>query len=117
MKPLEEQTLVRRIVTTMIIVIVVLLLLSLGGWISGGWEAQGEPAPITKYEAELIAIDREAVKIAYRDQIQHLFQVWMKDEHGQPQRAQVGARQARRAYIDVMNVLEERERKSKELAR
>ena len=80
-------------------------------------DAQGEIAPITKYEPELVALDREAVRIAYRDQIQHLFQVWMKDEHGQPQRAQVGARQARKAYVDVMNALEERERRAKELGR
>jgi len=71
--------------------------------------SEGEPLGPSKFDAELIAIDREALREAYRNQLVHLFIVWMKDETGQPGRATVGARQARRAYIEAMGRIEERE--------
>jgi hypothetical protein len=88
--------------------------------------AMGEPAPPNTsgtdivpidlpHEAHLLELDRRAIEDAYMDQIKHLFQVWMKDDKGQPQRALVGARQARKAYIGSMEGIEKRERELKEM--
>ena len=66
------------------------------------------PSEDAKFDAHIIQLDREAIDQAYRDQIMHLFQVWMKDEHDQPRRAIVGARQARRAYIGAMTEIDKR---------
>jgi hypothetical protein len=120
MKPLEDYSLGERIVATFIIVVVVLLLLALIGWISGGWEDVGaapidEPPIDPKYEEALLKLDRTAIEEAYRDQIQHLFQIWMKDDKGQPARALVGAKQARRAFIATIEGLERREQKLREM--
>ena len=95
---------------TIIIVLVILFALAAFGYFTGGWdEAVGAPLPPSKFDKELIAVDKEAIKEAYRNQVVHLFSVWMKDEHDQPRRALVGINQARRAYIESMTALEKRE--------
>jgi hypothetical protein len=72
--------------------------------------AQVSPPPLihSQYDERLDAIDREAIEEAYRTQIMHLFQTWMKDDTNQPQRALVGARRARRVYIDTMTSIKDR---------
>ena len=112
MRRLEDLDLSQRIVATLIIVVVVILLLALIGWLSGGWEdVKAEEIAASRFDGDLIELDKEAVKQAYHDQVVHLFAVWMKDETGQPARATVGVRQARRAYIEAMTKIEQRERK------
>jgi hypothetical protein len=68
------------------------------------------PAP-SPYDKHLLELDRVALDAAYQTQLTKLFGVWMSDEHGQPQRAIVGANRARRAYIGVMREIEAREGK------
>jgi hypothetical protein len=109
-KLLNEFTIGQRIILTMVIVLVILFALAAFGYFIGGWdEAQGEPLLPSKFDKELIALDKEAIKQAYHDQVVRLFAVWMKDEHDQPRRALVGINQARRAYIESMTALEKRE--------
>jgi len=114
MKPIEDQTLARRFITTFIIVVIILLLLALIGWLTGGWEAQGEieitpPAPdVSKFAERLDELDIEAIDEAYKTQISHLFAVWMKDATGQPARAIVGAQAARKAYRGARTEIEKR---------
>jgi len=67
-------------------------------------------APPSKYDAHILQLDREAIEAAYREQVVHLFAVWMKDGAGQPGRAATGTRQARAAYIAAMTEIEKRER-------
>jgi len=106
-----------RAMLTVAIVIIILILLAAFGYLTGRWDeadaAQPQPLlqsiPITKYEKRLLELDREAADNAYRQQIVHLFQTWMKDESGQPTRAVTGARQARTAYERVMNAIEARD--------
>lgn len=43
----------------------------------------------------------EAVDAAFKEQIMHLFEVWMKDDKDQPNRATTGARNATRAYFNA----------------
>lgn len=88
------------------IVVIVLILLACVGYLSGRWEeANAQQGPIT----DICIIDDEArervrnimidaVDEALHDQIKVLFQVWMKDDRGQPDRARVGARAAIRAH-------------------
>jgi hypothetical protein len=92
---------------TIVIIIAVLLALALLFFLP---DASSEiTLPPSRYEAELIALERAAVDQAYHDQIVHLFQIWMKDAAGQPQRAITGARTARKAYEDVRENLARRE--------
>jgi len=111
MKPLEEMTIGQRFLLMIVIVLVILFALAFCGY--DRWEAVGAPEPfepITKWEKHILALEREAIDNAYRDQVEHLFQIWMKDEAGQPHRAVVGVRAARRAYVAIQQRFEQRER-------
>jgi hypothetical protein len=88
------------IVITVIVVCLILFFLP---------DATGEEQPpFTQWEDRLLALDVEAIDSAYRTHVSHLFEVWMKDATGQPQRAVVGVRSARRAYIQIMQAIETR---------
>jgi len=117
--PLEQQTLGFRIVLTFVLVLVILFALAFIGWMSGGWDMSSgeytvasadEPLEYNRYDEQLIVLQREALDQAYRDKIAQLFSVWLRDPTGQPERAVTGARQARKAYIDVMKAIEKHER-------
>jgi hypothetical protein len=113
MKQLQDISIGHRIAITVVIVLAILFALALYGYLTGSWDAEAQPQqrlvpPISKYEERLLELDREAADQAYREQIMHLFQTWMKDERDQPMRALVGARQARSAYERVVNAIEER---------
>jgi hypothetical protein len=77
--------------------------------------AANEPSPslppyvVSKYEAELLKLERAAIEDAFRAKITQLWQVWMSDDHGQPARAVNGAAQARKAYITSMTEIDRRE--------
>jgi hypothetical protein len=73
-------------------------------------ETGPEDEPITKYEKQILILEKQAADEALRTQIHQLFLIWLKDEAGQPQRAAVGARKARKAYIAIMDAIEKRER-------
>lgn len=68
----------------------------------------------SKYDERIIQLDRESIEAAYRTQVEHLFEVWMKDERGQPLRAVTGVINARKAYVGAMTEIERRERLLKE---
>lgn len=53
----------------------------------------------TDTRERLRALQLEAINEAYKDSVKHLFEVWMRDPSGQPQRARVGITQATHAYI------------------
>jgi hypothetical protein len=109
-KSLEELTIAQRIILTFVIVLIILFAMAAFGYFTGKWdEAQGAPVPPSKFDKDLITLDKEAIKQAYHDQVVRLFAVWMKDETDQPRRALVGINQARRAYIESMTALEKRE--------
>jgi hypothetical protein len=77
-------------------------------------EAQGEMAdsvpPLRRspYDSRLDVLDREAIDEAYKKHVMELFLGWMKDPTKQPERAVVGARRARNAYIDSMTEIDTR---------
>jgi hypothetical protein len=76
-------------------------------------ESRPQPAPMTKWEGRILALERDAIEHAFHEQIQHLFTTWMKDDTGQPNRAVTGVLQARKAFIGSMEALDRREREYK----
>jgi len=76
--------------------------LALAALLSANFLFAQQPPPeqcLTEDERERVrAIMIEALDDALHAQIKTLFGVWMKDEHGQPNRAAVGTRQAVYAY-------------------
>jgi hypothetical protein len=68
---------------------------------------ENSPSP---YDDRITAIEKQAADAALRNQLVHVFSVWMKDNHDQPRRAINGAQQARKAYIAVMTEIEKRDR-------
>jgi hypothetical protein len=93
---------------------VLILAITLGGLISYA-EGQArfklqsaEEVPSSKWDATILALDKEAVAEAYKDQVMRLFQTWMKDPTGQPTRALTGVQNAKKAFIAAMDVLEKR---------
>lgn len=102
----SKDTIGRRFIIAFIVVIVILLALALYGYLTDSWEAQAQPVPPSKYDERIKQMDIEAIENAYKGQIVHLFEVWMKSAEGQPGRALTGARNARRAYIGAMTELE-----------
>jgi hypothetical protein len=116
MDRLEDVSLGRRVTITIAIVLAILLLLALVGYLSGRWEAEAAPRgyQVASAEAEpcmssetrdkIRAIVHEGIDQALRDHIHRMFDVWMKDETKQPERARHGARQGIRAYIGTRKV-------------
>lgn len=45
------------------------------------------------------AILLDAMDRAFKDQLMHLYETWMKDDRGQPERATIGAQRALKAYL------------------
>jgi hypothetical protein len=114
---LEDIPIGYRIVFTFIIVMIILFALALYGYLTGGWEAQAEQQQLlvlSKYEKQFIEMDRAAAAEAYKDQIHHLFLTWAKDDREQPNRAVVGAKQARSMYERAMAGIDAREKRFQE---
>ena len=78
------------------------------------WAAEpAEPAPVadlpkSDYDDRILMLEEVAIEEAFKQQIIHIFSVWMKDDTGQPARAVTGAKQAERAFIGSMEALERR---------
>ena len=123
-RPLEQQTVGHRIATTFIIVVVVILLIALIGWLSGGWEAQGQyrvqsvmpGLPTTKWDSRMFALDREAADAAYTEHVKKLILVALShpEDTASFQRGTIGARNTRKAYIAIMEAIEKREREAEQ---
>ena len=71
------------------------------------WPSSEEPlGPTPKTTAciepirieEIRKLAMNALNDAFSERVRHLFEIWMRDETGQPQRASTGIQQAIRAY-------------------
>jgi hypothetical protein len=102
-----------RWVWTFIIVVVVLLLLACIGYFTGNWNEDESARPgyglasaqsqivvcvdaATREKVRAIALD--ALDDALKEHIRHMFEVWMKDDRGQPERARNGVNNGITAY-------------------
>jgi len=101
-------------VVAFIICVLVLLLLACFG--SRYWETEEQRSGVLDFmlasaesQPELCVADEasreriraimvDALDDALKDQIMHLFEIWMKDDRGQPDRAKVGVRAAIKAH-------------------
>jgi len=113
-KRLEELSLGQRIALTVVIVLVILFAFALFGFLTGRWdEAEGQPLVLTlppsKWDAEIIELDKQAVNEAYVAKIKQLFDVYVREGVEVHERPVKGAAQARRAYIVIRQAIEKRE--------
>jgi len=106
----------RRITLAVVAIVAAAFWLSLIAYLTGYFATEeytvasaDEPLMVSKYDDRIIQLQRDAADNAYRTQIEYLFAIWMKDATGQPERAAVGARKARNAYIDVMKAIDKNE--------
>jgi hypothetical protein len=99
------------ILALILVALIILVLVALESERSA--TAQGTDAK-SPFDERMVTLDRLALDEAYRNQLTHLFETWLKDSHGQPDRAIKGARQARRAYIAVMQEIIKREQALKD---
>jgi hypothetical protein len=105
-------TYAQRFILTMTIALMILLAFALCGYLNNRWEpaynvgfdmagAQSTVVicadPTTREKVREIMT--EALDIALKQHIVHMFEVWMKDDRGQPDRARVGVSNGIAAYI------------------
>jgi hypothetical protein len=111
-KPLDDFTLVQRIVAMVIIVIVVLFLLTIVGCFMRD-DVEAQPLPPSKWDTRINTLEREAIEEAFKKHIMQLYSVWVSDQyvHDIPPKALKGARNARDAFIRSMEAIEKRESK------
>jgi hypothetical protein len=96
--------------TTVVLLAIVLMM------VAAGEQSSSPPPPpylVTKYEGQLLTLEREAINDAFRAKITQLWTVWMSDDRGQPARAVAGATQARKAFVQSMQELDRREEEQK----
>ena len=83
-------------------------------WITGEPEykiaAADEPLSTSKWDDDLLKLEKEAVNNGYRQKAEDLIRVWFLDETGQPARFLTGVRNARKKYIEMMNAIDKREK-------
>ena len=107
-------TVAQRFLLVIAIVLAILFGLAALGYFTGNWNeddalrpgyglasAESRPEFCVSDEAareRIRAIMVDALDDALHDQIKLLFEVWMKDDRGQPERAKVGVRQAIKAH-------------------
>lgn len=111
MRDLHEMTFGQRFILTIVICLVILFALALAGYLTGAWntDASAQTLPISKWDAQMIALDKQALDQAYATQMAHVFGIWIKDGVADPSRARIGFGNARRGYDAAMTEIEKRE--------
>lgn len=115
MKRLEDLSIGQRVMATVAIVIAILLILALIGWLSGGWEAEGQAVTEgykvpERYHDDVLTLDRRALDDAYILQGQHLFRTWITDRLHDPSGIDKGLSRARQGYVIARERIEGREK-------
>jgi hypothetical protein len=103
-----------------IAVVCLLILLAFVGYLTGNWNedeaekpgypmfslASAESTPVElgpcmneETREQIRTVMLEALDEALKEHVKHVFEVWLKDERGQPERARTGVRQGIRAYL------------------
>jgi len=65
--------------------------------------------PPTKWDAEMLELEQQALREAYVEKMKQLFGVWVSGGLDDPQRPVKGAAQTRRAFIEIKKIQEQRE--------
>lgn len=87
------------IVNKIIAVLVVMLL------IGAAWLDAAPPKPTldcipADVREKVRALSKRAIDDAFQDQVKNVFEVWMRDPTGQPDRARKGLNNAIKAYVE-----------------
>jgi hypothetical protein len=105
----EDLSIGHRIAITFIIVLVILFALALYGYLTGGWEAEAEGAPVvpSKYDDLIDELERQALAEAFKKHLIQLYSVWVTDNYQPrlPPKAVVGMRNNRDAFIRAMDAV------------
>jgi hypothetical protein len=108
----DDLSIGHRIVVTFLLVLAILLFLALLGFLTGGWDEQPRAEELSKWDSRMLELDKQALDLAYTEQLKVLFSVWLRDGAGTDAlRISNGLRIARRAYVQAATRIEERERK------
>jgi hypothetical protein len=122
MPPLDELSLVQRILLAVsIVVFALLLLMAISRMINAPAEAQTQNSA-DLYEGipldiRLLHLDKDALNSAYNEQIQHLFFIWLKGSAASNLEITNGLKNARRAYNIAAVQIAKREHELLELER
>lgn len=121
---LHDISLGHRIALSFIIVLVLLLALALYGWMTGSWNeeemtggyrmASAESQPVElmpcmdeQTREQIRGVMIEALDDALKEHVKHVFEIWLRDDRGQPGRARTGVLQGIKAYLGARkNALE-----------
>jgi len=102
----------QRFILTLTIALMILFAFAMCGYLNDRWtpvqnvgfemaSAESTPVicadPMTREAVRAIMV--EALDTALKNHIIHMFEVWMKDERGQPERARTGVSNGVAAYI------------------
>jgi hypothetical protein len=107
--PLEDWPLWARAVTALLILVAVFLLLWIIYHAVGDDQATAQGLPATKWDAQMQALDRQALDRAYVEQMSKVWLIWLQDGGGTTDRAAKGFRNARRAYAQAGDEIERRD--------
>jgi hypothetical protein len=107
----------QRFLLTLIIIIIILFALAALGYFTGNWNEDETARPgyglasAASQHVELgpcmdeptrermRAVMLEALDEALKEHVKHVFEIWLKDERGQPDRARTGVRQGIKAWL------------------
>lgn len=119
MRRLEDIKVGYRIALTLAIVVILLLVMAAYGYFSGAWDqAEGQTTlrqdNVDIYagippDAQLIQLDRLALREAYHQQVIGLWTIWLKGQAGDPTYFKNGLLIARRAYAQALTQISRRE--------
>lgn len=106
MKRLEDLSLTQRVllaITVVVVVIVILLIVSrlVGEEAQAQAQSPVQCVPSSEERERIRELMQEGLDIGLRDQITHLFDVWMKDYTDKNSRAATGARNAVNAHVSA----------------
>jgi hypothetical protein len=102
MKRLEDMPIGQRSMVTVAVLVMVVLLLALFGYLSGGWDAEGQThqSCVDAKTRDLIReLSLDAIDDSFKKHVVLLFDIWVKDPAEQPKRAKNGMQAAISAYV------------------
>ena len=112
---LESLSLLKRVILFVVIIVIVLIGMLL---LTAREDVQGQSLvlmlPPSKWDAQILELDKKALDEAYIEKLKALFSVWVREGLENPERPMKGATQARRAYQEAMRNIEFREQKLNE---
>jgi len=110
---LEDISLKARVIVAAVVLIIVFLLLLAATYFVEAQNAKAQSLvlilPPSKWDAEMLELERQALREAYVDKMKQLFNVWVSGGLDDPQRPVKGAAQTRRAFIEIKKIQEQRE--------